>query len=160
MRVENEPKLAFVKGQGRLNECSLLAVCTAQGHNYIDCSNAFERAYGVGFGECCVKGLKPYRVLEYLRHLNGQNVTWSHESRPRGDGALVWEHLPDLRGIGILAIKDLITGNRHAVAYENGWIYDGNAPRPMSYPMWAVCIEGDQIIDGMQRAKRKENECE
>ena len=156
MRVNDPPKLAFAKGQGRDNECSLLAVCTAQGLNYLEHSDAFERAYGAGFGECCVKGLKPYRVLEYLRHLWGTQCVWSYESRPRGDGRRVWEHIPDLRGIGILAIKDLISGNRHAVAYENGWIYDGNAPRPMSYDMWAVCIQGEQIVDGWERAKTKE----
>lgn len=160
MRPTAPPKLQWTRGIGRDDECALLAICTAQGYDYLEVSDAFEREHGASMSECVRRRIKYRDFIAYLKRINGRSVRWAYESRPIPPYALLWEHTPNLRGVGILAIKERIIGYRHAVAYENGWIYDGNQPRPMSYDMWALCLDGEWIIDGMQRSFGKEEKCE
>jgi hypothetical protein len=45
------------------------------------------------------------------------------------------------------------TMQRHAVAYENGWVYDGNAPSPLRYQVWALGVGSNVVVDGMSLRK-------
>lgn len=147
------PTLKHVRG--RRDECSLLAVCTAQALDYWDESDRFTQEQGIGFGECCKKQFRMVEVSAFIEKLWGPYPLWLNYSRPRVDDLKVWETTLDLKGVGILTTNNPITKYRHAVAYQDGWIYDGNYPEPTRYPLWSLRIDQNCVIDGMQRKAKK-----
>lgn len=150
-----DPSLKFIKV--RRSECTLGAICTALELDYEAVSDRFTRENGVGFGECAEKRLKIPKLLAFLEEVWGGPTPWFSYSRPMPDRKRTWEVNPYLEGIGVLTYMDGNNkGRRHTIAFENGWIYDGNAPGPLPYWQWSIEVGDNIILDGFEL--RKENE--
>lgn len=144
--------------RGRKDECALTALCTALGLDVEYESMRFEREVGLSMGEaCCDPAHYHFRTKAFLMGLWGGEVNLFFHSYPLSHDR-TYEMHPDLTGVGVMTCKCRKTGDRHAVAYQDGWVYDGNAPSPLRYKRWAIEVGDDIIIDGMSLRKEPKNE--
>ncbi len=146
----------LVLTHGNVDECSLVAVCVALEIDYQDESLRYEQAMGctMGWSARHVTEANHHRMKDFLEGLWGQPVTLFFRSYPISDHR-TWERDVDLSGVGVMTARNNDTGDRHAVAYENGWVYDGNAPSPLRYQVWALEVGANVVIDGMSKMKEK-----
>lgn len=147
----------LVHNHGQKDECALVAICTALEVDYAEQSHRYEIENRKSWGEAARKATwANFQIAkDFLEGLWGQDCMMFFESQPLTEKR-TWEMDPGLRGVGIMTSKNNNNGDRHAVAYQDGWVYDGNAPSPLRYQVWALGIGVNVVIDGM--SPRKENE--
>jgi hypothetical protein len=139
---------------GSNDECALVAVCTALGRDVAVESRRYEVENGKSLGEAARRAsIESYRdTLEFLEGLWKSSCRLFFFSHPLSSER-TYEMNPDLSGVGVMTCRDMNTMQRHAVAYENGWVYDGNAPSPLRYQVWALGVGSNVVVDGMSLRK-------
>lgn len=148
----------LVHNKGRVDECALTAICTALGLDQEYESMRFEREIGLSMGEACNDAAHyHFRTKAFLMKLWGGEVELFFYSNPLSKDR-TYEMHPDLSGVGLMTCRNQENGERHAVAYQDGWVYDGNAPSPLRYKRWAIEVGDDIIIDGMRLRKELNDE--
>jgi hypothetical protein len=139
----------------RSKECGLTAVCTAMGLDYIKTSNEFRNRYGDSWENVKAKNLRS--ATDFLRELGVQG-DWFDHSRPKYFKYGELEALLNNEA-GVFSIIFLRTGQRHAVAFKKGMIYDSSALYPMSYVEWRRRVSR-HIIDGWEVFTNKKTKTE
>lgn len=156
-RSEGVSYPALVHNHGQRDECALVAVCTALEVDYAEQSHRYEMENGKTFGEAARKATQMSYIVtkDWLEAMWGNDCELFFRSYPLSN-LRTWEMSPDLSGVGVMTCRNQYNGDRHAVAYQDGWVYDGNAPSPLRYKVWAMGVGDNTVIDGM--STRKENE--
>lgn len=132
------------------SECALVSACMAYDQNYPRASRAFEFRAGRTWKEALSRSPGWMHCVEFLREITGVEPLWFRASdRWQGYGKIV---RPPLGGTGILTIDSGPSKSRHAVAWADGQIYDGNAPYAMPWDMWVEHYPG-AWLDGWHPRK-------
>lgn len=130
----------------RHNECALAAACAASELDYPQVSDSFRRKHGeLTFGDFTSVRSGHKECVLFLTRITGRSGLWiSHH----GPFTSLDDYTPNLKGRGILALTLLvIPKERHAVAYENGVIYDSDLERPWPFEIWRGKRISDFYID-------------
>ncbi len=133
------------------SECALVSACMAYDVNYPRASHTFEVRAGRTWREALTRGSGWMHCVEFLRELTSVEPLW-FRATDRWDG---YDRIvrPPLSGKGILTI-DSRGDNRHAVAWCDGQIYDGNAPCPLPWDMWTGFYP-KAFLDGWHPVREK-----
>jgi len=134
------------------SECALVAACMAYNKRYPYQSRKFERVYGKTWIEALTKSRTSWQCIAFTRELIGVEPRWFDVAsiRWKKAGCIV---RPPLGGDGIITI-DTPGKLRHAVAFSNGMIYDGNAPCPLPWDFWASHYPS-AFLDGWHPVREK-----
>lgn len=139
---------------GAKDECALVAVCCALEIDLDTESHRYEIENGISLGEAARKAnWSNFRTTKtFLDGLWQKDCMLFFKSNPIS-AARTWEMTPDLGGVGVMTARNSNNGERHAVAYQDGWVYDGNAPSPLRYSVWAMGVGDNVVVDGMSTKK-------
>ena len=124
--------------QQNKSECILAAACMAYDLNYPQASHNFEVRYGKTWIIALTNSWSAPQCFQFLEEITGISSKWCDK------GAKRWKTpgyitRPPLGGQGILTINCEPGNYRHAVAWGDGMIYDGNAAYPLEWDVWASC---------------------
>lgn len=133
------------------SECGLVAACMAYGKHYPYWSHKFELTYGKTWIQALSRKHTSHQCIEFSRMLTGVEPLWfAATNRWKTPGRII---RPPLMGRGILTIDCGADVNRHAVAFHNAMIYDGNAECPLPWHYWSTMYPG-AWLDGWHPVRK------
>lgn len=139
----------------RKDECGLCAVCTATEIDYGRQSDMFEMDHGYTFGEAMVRNPLHPAAFGLMSQLLGfdanklRRVNYRTVCRSSYRSRVGLNDLTDLRGKGIMVFRNVMMQVKHAVAYHNGVIYDGNAPYQLWFGDYVNVLRANALTNGM-----------